>query len=237
MVTDFIVKSGKLYSNELRKLAKAANQRMVELEKRGFNSPAYQSVQARLEALGRTAQTAKGRRFSESGTFSNRNEAAQIEGVLRRFMAQDTSTLKGYRKYRKDVLEGLEQRYNYRESGMTDDEIMQFWEAMPDNERDRIYGSDETFMIVSKFLIDKRKRQSEAEKLTAKERRKQAKGMTKEEKREAKRLQQLDTYSIAEIIEIINRQKSLVNALDALGIDTREYMEYKRGNLPKLGAL
>ena len=228
MPTDLTMKNGKLYSNELRQLAKAMNQRMVELEKRGFKSPAYQSAQARLEALGRTAKTAQGRRFSETGYFANKNEAAQVEAILKRFKYQDTSTLKGYRKYRKDVLEGLNKRYNYKDRGLSDDDMMDFWEAMPDDERERMYGSDETFMIVSKFLIDKRKRQSE--KLPGK-------GMTKEEKQEAKRLQQLDTYSMREIIDLINSQKSLVDALDALGISTREYMEYKRGNLPKLGAL
>ena len=223
MVSDLTVKNGRLYSNELRKLAKAMNQRMVELEKRGYNSPAYQSVQARLEALGRTAKTAAGRRFSESGYFANKNEAAQVEAILRRFKEQETSTLKGYKKYRRDVLKGLQKRYNYKEKGMTDDDMMQFWEAMPDNERDRMYGSDETFMIVSKFLIDKRKRQQG-----------KADPMTAEEK---EKMQQLDTYTMQEIIDIINSQKSLTNALDALGIDTREYMEHKRSNISNLGAL
>lgn len=237
MVSDLTMKNGRLYSNELRKLAKAMNQRMVELEKRGFKSPAYQSVQARLEALGRTAKTAAGRRFSESGYFANKNEAAQVEAILRRFKEQKTSTLKGYKKYRHDVLKGLQERYNYKQSGMTDDEMMDFWEAMPDDERDRLYGSDETFLIVEKFLIDKRKRKDEKEGLSKRQKKERYKNMTDEEKEKRYQMWALDQYSIAEIVDVINRQKSLTNALDALGIDTREYMEYKRSKSSNLGAL
>jgi hypothetical protein len=237
MVSDLTMKNGRLYSNELRKLAKAMNQRMVELEKRGFKSPAYQSVQARLEALGRTAKTAPGRRFSESGYFANKNEAAQVEAILKRFKTQQTSTLKGYRRYRADVLEGLQKRYEYKQYGMTDEEMMEFWEAMPDDERDRMYGSDETFMIVSKFLIDKKQRKAEADKMTKAEKRKKLKGMSPEEKEEQAYIQRLDTYTMQEIVDIIQRQKSLTDALDALGIDTREYMDFKSGKIKGMGAL
>lgn len=237
MVSDLVERNGRLYSNELRKLAKAMNQRMVELEKRGFKSPAYQSVQARLEALGRTAKTAQGRRFSESGYFANKNEAAQVEAILKRFKTQQTSTLKGYRRYRADVLEGLQKRYNYKQSGMTDDDMMDFWEAMPDDERDRMYGSDETFMIVSKFLIDKKQRKAEADKMAKAEKRKKLKGMSPEEKEEQAYIQRLDTYTMQEIVDIIQRQKSLTDALDALGIDIREYMDFKSGKIKGMGAL
>lgn len=237
MVSDLIMKNGRLYSNELRKLAKAMNQRMVELEKRGFKSPAYQSVQARLEALGRTARTAQGRRFSESGYFANKNEAAQVEAILKRFKTQQTSTLKGYRRYRADVLEGLQKTYNYKQSGMTDDEMMEFWEAMPDDERDRLYGSDETFLIVEKFLIDKRKRKDEKEGLSKRQKKERYKNMTDEEKEKQYQMWALDQYSIKEIVDVINRQKSLTDALDALGIDTREYMDFKSGKIKGMGAL
>lgn len=237
MISDLVEKNGRLYSNELRKLAKAMNQRMVELEKRGFKSPAYQAVQARLEALGRTVRTAQGRRFSESGYFANKNEAAQVEAILKRFKTQQTSTLKGYRRYRADVLEGLQKRYEYKQYGMTDDDMMEFWEAMPDDERDRMYGSDETFMIVSKFLIDKKQRKAEADKMTKAEKRKKLKGMSPDEKEEQEYIQRLDTYTMQEIVDIIQRQKSLTVALDALGIDTREYMDFKAGKIKGMGAL
>lgn len=231
MVSDLVERNGRLYSNELRKLAKAMNQRMLELERRSFKSPAYKSVQARLEALGRTAKTAQGRRFSETGYFSNKNEAAQIEAVLKRFKSQQTSTLKGYREYRSNVLEGLQNRYNYKQSGMTDDDMLEFWESMPDNERDRMYGSDETFLIISKYLLDKNQRKTEAEN------KKNLKGMSPEEKDRQVYIQRLDTYTMQEIVDIIQRQKSLTDALDALGIDTREYMNFKAGKIKGIGTL
>lgn len=210
-MSDLQMKNGMYYSNELRKLSKAMNQRMVELEKRGFKSPAYQSVQARLEALGRTAKTAPGRRFSESGYFANKNEAAQVEAILKRFKHQETSTLKGYRKYRKDVLKGLQERYNYKGTGLSDDDMMEFWESMPDDERERMYGSDETFMIVMKFMLDRKQ------------------GKIK--------VQSLNDYTMQEIVDTIQKQRSLTDALQALGIDTMEYMNFKAGKLQSMGAL
>ena len=48
--------SAKKFSNELRKAAKRANQRMLELEKRGINSPAYIQAQSMLEMLGKGQQ-------------------------------------------------------------------------------------------------------------------------------------------------------------------------------------
>ena len=151
-MAEFVEKNGMIYSNELRKLAKAMNQRMVELEKRGFHSPAYASVQARLQALGREKGKAAGRRFSETGYFKNQNEMRQIEKILKTFKEQKTSTLKGYKEYRQKVLTGLAEHYHYREYGLTDNEMLEYWEAMPDREQDRIFGSDETFIIVTAYL-------------------------------------------------------------------------------------
>ena len=236
MASDVVAKNNRLYSEQLRKLAKAANQRMVELEKRGYNAPAYQSVQARLAALGRTKyETTKGYRFSETGYFKNRNEAAQVEATLRRFMyEQETSTLTGYRKYRKEVLQGLRERYDYTEYGITDDEILEFWESMPDTERDRLYGSDEELMIVSKFLVDKRKNaeilnqvsgMSNAAAARKLRRKAEYKGI---KAKDIERMRKFNEYSISEVVDIINQKSSLTAALEAIGIDQTEYLQFKR---------
>lgn len=209
MAADVTMKNGRLYSNELRKLAKAMNQRMVELEKRGYNAPAYQAAQARLESLGVKQKSAAGRRFSETGYFRNKNEMAQYEAALRRFKEQETSSLRGYKKYRKDVLKGLEERYGYKEAGLSDDDVMQFWEAMPDDERDRMYGSDEVFLIVEKYQQDVN----------------------------SGKIAREDALSIKEVVERINASKSLSSALDTLGIDTREYLKFKNGYMSGMGEL
>lgn len=209
MAIDVTMKAGRLFSNELRKLAKAMNQRMVELEKRGYESPAYRSIQARLETLGVKTRYAGGRRFSETGYFKNKNEMMQVEAALRRFKEQETSTLRGYKKYRKEVLNGLEDRYNYKQYGISDDDVMDFWEAMPDDEKERMYGSDETFIIVMAYMKDKKQ------------------GKIKNE----------NALTIAEIVEKINNSKSLSNALKSLGLDEGEYLEFKSGKIASLGYL
>lgn len=196
-----------VYSNELRKLAKTMNQRMLELEKRGIQSPAYQAVQARLAAIGRPENKKGTRRFSETGKFKNRNEMAQYKAILERFKEQETSKVSGYKKYRKRVLEGLQNRYDYKSMGLSDDDVMDFWEAMPDDERDRIYGSDETFIIVAAYTRDIK----------------------------SGRISNDNALSMKEIIERINSSKSLTQALDKLGIMVRDYMDFKQGVINNLG--
>lgn len=198
-----------LFSNELRKLAKAANQRMVELEKRGYNAPAYQSVQGRLASLGAKKGRAAGFRFSESGRFKNKNEMAQYKAALERFMGQETSKLRGYKAYRKRVLKGLQDRYDYKKYGMSDDDMMEFWESMPDNDRDRMYGSDEAVIITMKIFKDMKTGKLEKE----------------------------NVLSIKEIVDRINSSRSLSEALDKLGIDQEEYLKFKDEFIGGLGEL
>lgn len=225
----------KLFSNELRKLSKAANQRMLELEKRGFRSPAYQAIQARLSALGRPVSGAasekaqavlqqqgkfdidedspiRAYRFSETGKFSNKNEMAHIEKLLKDFLYQDTSKLKGYKKYREDVLDGLDRRYGYRAMGLTDEDVLNFWESMPDDEAEQLYGSDETFIIYAKYLIDLRNGKLE------------------------KRVNE-SAYTPKQIINKINSSKSVTEALKSLGISQQGYIDFKSGMVQNLGAL
>ena len=198
---------GQIYSNELRKLAKAMNQRMLELEKRGFKSPAYQSAQARLAALGREPNQKGVRRFSETGYFKNKNEMRQFEKALRTFEEQKTSRLRGYRTYRSKVLKGLNEHYNYKAYGLTDEDILEFWEAMPDDERDRMFGSDETFLIVAKYVTDARN------------------GELRNERE----------LSIKEIVERVNNSKSVDEALESIGIDPTEYLHFKDDYIEGMG--
>ena len=134
---------------------------------------------------------------------------AQYEAALRRFKEQDTSTLRGYKKYRKDVLKGLQERYNYKEAGLSDDDVMQFWEAMPDDERDRMYGSDEVFLIVEKYQQDV----------------------------QSGKIARADALTIKEVVERVNAAKSLTNALDSLGISAKEYLKFKNGYVVRMGEL
>lgn len=138
-------------NEKIAKMAKRANARLARLEKRGYTSPAYQSAQAMLEAIGDKRRSANGRRFKEAGRFKNKNEEKQYEALLKNFLGQKTSTLKGYRDYRSKILETAQEKYHYRDFGVTDDEYMSIWENLPDSNNDRMYGSDEIVNIIKAY--------------------------------------------------------------------------------------
>ena len=200
---------GTLYSNEFRKLAKAMNQRMVELERRGYKSPAYKAVQAKLESLGIRQKRAAGRRFPETGVFNSYNEFEAFQAAAEQFKNQKTSRIRGYKEYRKNVLKGLQERYNYKAEGLSDDDILEFWEAMPDDEKDRSYASDEEYLITVKYLHDVR---------TGK--------IAKE-----------SAYTITEIVNKIQESKNVIDALKKLGLDTKEYYAFRYEKLHGMGVL
>ena len=200
---------GTLYSNEFRKLAKAMNQRMVELERREYKAPAYKSVQAKLESLGISKKRAAGRRFPETGVFNSYNEYEAFQAAAQQFKEQKTSMIRGYKEYRKNVLKGLQQRYDYKSEGLSDDDILEFWEAMPDDEKDRSYASDEEYLITVKYLHDVR---------TGK--------ISKE-----------SAYTITEIVDKIQESKNVIDALKKLGLDTKEYYSFRYDKLHGMGVL
>ena len=169
-----------VYSDRVRKLAKRANERMRQFEKRNISSPAYKAAQARLEQMGVISKSAKGRRFSETGKFIDNNQLSHIESVLNAFLGQKTSTLRGYKDYRSNVLEGAKKRYDLPALGLSDEEYLDIWEYLPEKEADRIFGSDDDVRIVSEVLEKQRTGE-----LTS-------------------------NYSVAEIMEIIHDRRSTV---------------------------
>ena len=142
--------ANKRFYKDLRTLAKRANQRMVELEKIDFRSPAYQSVQAKLEILGRSSSTAKGRRFSETGKVTY-NEYMKQKKILEEFLSQKTSTLTGARKYEREIFETSKEKYNLDEAGITREQWADFWQNMPGKHRDRMFSSDRIIAMVKAY--------------------------------------------------------------------------------------
>lgn len=132
------------FSAEVRRLAKRANQRMVELEHHAINSPAYKAVQATLEMMGRRSKTAFGRRFSETGKGTE-NELRQQKAALERFLNQQTSTVRGYNKALNDMYKTADKKYGLSDAGITKEDYMNLWESLPDKEKDRMYYA--TFYI------------------------------------------------------------------------------------------
>lgn len=140
------------FYNDLRLKEKAANERMRQLEKKGLNSPAYQSVQAQLEILGKQTKGNRGRRFSETGKATY-NEAELLNKIIDNFLyEQSTSTVKGAKEYQKDVWESANANNKLSEAGISKDDWLHFWESMPDK-KDRMYGSSQIVAMIRAYSM------------------------------------------------------------------------------------
>ena len=129
----------KRYYNEIRLKAKAANERMRQLEKADIKSPAYLAAQAELEILGRKGRGNTGRRFSESGNYTY-NEMERLDKILDEFLyKQKTSGLKGAKQYYEDVWAGANKSNQLADAGITKEQWFEFWENYPNKMKDRMY--------------------------------------------------------------------------------------------------
>ena len=159
-------KGHKRFYSDLRLKEKAANERMRQLEKAGINSPAYQSVQAQLEILGKRTKGDRGRRFSETGraTYS---EMEVLNRILDAFLGQKTSKLVGAKKYEREVWESANKNNKLSDVGITREDWLDFWAAMPDK-KNRMYGSSQYVAMIRAY--SKKNGQLEDEnKMTAQE--------------------------------------------------------------------
>ena len=142
----------KRFYSELRRKEKAANQRMVRLERAGLKSPAYQAVQAKLEILGKQKAGDRGRRFSESGKATY-NEMEMLNKILDDFLSKDvTSTVVGAKTYLDDVWTGANKGNRLAKAGITKEQWLDFWESMP-KEKDRLYGSEQIVAIIRAYSM------------------------------------------------------------------------------------
>lgn len=148
------------FDRELQLMAKRANQRMVELERLGDKSPAYQHIQAVLTAEGRNKGANRGRRFSETGK-GTRYQIEHQKALLRRFLNQQTSTIRGAKKYRSDVEKSIEKNYHISEAGISFDDFVDAIEKITDSESTKIYGSDIEVKIIVAYQSKKKKVKNE----------------------------------------------------------------------------
>ena len=183
--------ANRIFNSKIRKLAKRANERIRQLERREPNSPALKTVQARLQMMGKRSNGTIGRRFSETGK-GTRNELKQLEKELNNFLEMETSTVKGYREYRKNIFETANKKYNLKANGINFNDYMKIWETLPDSEKDRMYGS-ETIITMVVAAIKKN-------------------GKVKNE----------NDFTIDEIIERIQNSKSVSEAYKAIGITYKD---------------
>lgn len=188
----------KRYYKDLRTLAKRANQRMVELEKRGMKTGAYEAVQGYLEMAGVKRKSATGRRFSETGKATY-NEYELMKKYLNRFLEAKTSTVTGTKKFYDDVWEGARRNLNIDAYGITKEEYMEIWENLPNKKKERLYGSGTIIKMVSTKL---------------------RKGLDG--------AQDGDRMSVAEIINEIQASKNIKDAYKRLGINYRDMKDTTR---------
>lgn len=135
-------KGQRTQDNELRLLAKAANQRMRELERIDINSPAYQAAQAKLEILGKRKVGDKGRRFSETGKGTY-NEREIQKRIIKEFLKAKTSTTSGAKSFYDKSWNTANERMNLEEAGISREQWFEFWENMPQKQKDRMYYSNQ----------------------------------------------------------------------------------------------
>ena len=159
-------KGFKSLRNDLRLKEKRANERMRQLEIAGIKSPAYQAVQAQLEVLGRQTKGDRGRRFSETGKATY-NEAQYLERILNEFLGYETSTVKGAREYRDEVWSSANKNNKLAEAGISRDDWLAFWDAMPDK-KDRLYGSSQIVAMVRAYSM-KNGKLEDSDKMTMQE--------------------------------------------------------------------
>ena len=157
----------KRFDAELKKLAKVANQRMRELEKRGISSPAYEAAQATLEAMGVKKGKATGRRFSETGKATY-NEREAMKKALKKFVGATTSKVSGIKELRENIWNTADQNNALTAKGITKDQYFNIWKNLPDKKKDRIFGSQVYINIVS-AAMKKNGRKKEENRLSVEE--------------------------------------------------------------------
>lgn len=137
----------RIYDAELRSMAKRANQRMVELERRGMTPGAYKEVQGRLAVFGRKPAEGRGMRFSETGKGTRAEIAAQKK-ALEAFLGSRQSTLSGLKQIRKETVEASKKSLGDWSEDLSDQEYFELWDSLPEDVRDRSFGSQTVVTMV-----------------------------------------------------------------------------------------
>lgn len=119
--------------NELKKLSKRANQRIVRLEREfGKDTWATRIFKDKLEVEPLQAWTSSGR-----VKVNKRMTIEQLEATIKatkEFLNKPTSTRRGIKKARKKGIETLRRRYGAEAEDMTDEEAEALYNLFEDNE-------------------------------------------------------------------------------------------------------
>ena len=191
----------RVFDRELQLMAKRANQRLVEMERRGMQekSPAYEAGTAYLQSIGR-------RRFSETGKGTVR-EVERQKRALEKFLGYKTSTVTGYKEYRRNVIEGLKKAYPELANENFDfDKLLELFKELPQKKKDRLYGSESYIAILEAYT--------------------RKNGETKDEKK----------LSIKELAEEIESSGNFKNALEKVGLSFKDISQKVLNGVSQLGS-
>lgn len=207
-------KGNKRFYKELRLKEKAANERMRQLELRGIKSPAYQSVQAQLEMLGKRTKGDRGRRFSETGKATYA-EMEVLNKMLDEFLKQKTSTITGAKEYERDVWETANKNQKLSAAGISKNDWLDFWASMPDR-KERLYGSSQIVAMLRSYTIKR-----DAIKNMSSEQRDE---LVKNGELTDSQLEQFidNKFTVEDIADEIQNSKDLKSAYEALGLSRQE---------------
>lgn len=137
---------------DIQLMAKRVNERMRQLEKKDIKSPAYRSLQATLEMMGKRGTDNYGRRFSE-GKMYTYTEAMSLRSILSKALGKETLSLSGAKSYYDKVWQGAlnNPKLKIKENGITREQWFEFWENMPTKEKDRTYGSEQNVKLLIEY--------------------------------------------------------------------------------------
>lgn len=182
-------------------MAKRANQRLVEMERRGLQekSPGYEAGTAYLQSIGR-------RRFSETGKGTVR-EVERQKRALEKFLGYKTSTVTGYKEYRRNVIEGLKKAYPELEKENFDFEaLLDLYKELPKKKKNRLYGSESYIAILEAYT--------------------RKNGETKPDKK----------LSLQELAEEIESSGNFKNALENVGLSFKDINQKILKDVSELGS-
>ena len=153
--------------NDVRLMAKRANQAMVRLERLGIKSPAYDYAQASLAVMGRRGTDMRGARFDERGVYTY-NEMEYTRRILEKFLSASTRTQTGAKQWVENVWQGGNKAYDLAKHGVTRDDWLEFWKSMPASQKDRSLGSEVIVNLFRAYTM-KNKELSDEQRLSSEE--------------------------------------------------------------------
>ena len=180
------------YDPELRLMAKRANERIRQLERKAPSSPALESVQSQLEMLGIKRKGKIGRRFSETGKETDVYSINQLKEILNNFLSSLTSTVSGFNRFYNTVWKSADASYNLSARGVSKDDYLRIWSNLSNDISERAFGS-EIYIRIVQAVMNKQK------------------GMKYE-----------DQLSVDEIIEKIESSKTLKEAYKSVGLTYKD---------------